>query len=72
MREQGGEIVLRDRDGGGASFILSMRSPSAEEPRAPAGNVERVAGPLPPLATRPDNEVNGRRRLTRRRNVEAT
>ena len=29
MREQGGEIVLRDRDGGGASFVLSLQGPSA-------------------------------------------
>jgi len=29
MREQGGEIVLRDRDGGGASFVLSLQGTSA-------------------------------------------
>jgi signal transduction histidine kinase len=31
MREQGGEIVLRERVGGGASFVLSMRSASSVE-----------------------------------------
>jgi signal transduction histidine kinase len=28
MREQGGEIVLRSRDGGGASFVLTLRAAS--------------------------------------------
>ena len=31
MREQGGEIVLRNRDDGGASFVLTMRSASSVE-----------------------------------------
>ena len=31
MREQDGEIVLRDRDGGGASFVLTLQSPSRVE-----------------------------------------
>jgi signal transduction histidine kinase len=31
MREQGGEVVLRERDGGGASFVLTMRSTSGGE-----------------------------------------
>ena len=35
MREQGGEIVLRNRDGGGATFVLTMRSASSvEQPKS--------------------------------------
>jgi len=35
MREQDGEIVLRDRVGGGASFVLSLRTPSGvQQPKS--------------------------------------
>jgi signal transduction histidine kinase len=35
MREQNGEIVLRERAGGGASFILSLQAPSgAQQPKS--------------------------------------
>jgi signal transduction histidine kinase len=31
MREQDGEVVLREREGGGASFVLSLQSPSVAQ-----------------------------------------
>jgi len=45
MREQGGEIVLRNRDGGGASFVLTLRSPSSvKEPQNGLEVVQSVDG----------------------------
>ena len=38
MREQDGEIVLRERTGGGASFVLSLQGPSGAQ--QPKGRIE--------------------------------
>lgn len=76
MREQGGEIVLRERDGGGASFVLTMRSGSTVE--QPQGKVqisqtvngeeerltdERDGAPFPRLPRQRDHDARARRRV---------
>lgn len=70
MREQAGEIVYRERDGGGACFVLSMLSSSADEPGRDAVQDDPAGHLVIDLVT--DDEADRRRPIAGRRHLRAT